>query len=73
MARAASAWSVAAIATAQPHLAFRSGDLVAVSVDHVPPHKPLPAEAWSMFQIADVDSGLIRWVNGDLVTHVLPG
>ena len=25
-----------------------------------------------MFQIADVDSGVIRWVNGDLVTHVLP-
>jgi len=30
-------------------------------------------KAWSMFQIADVDSGVIRWVNGDLVTHVLPG
>ena len=29
-------------------------------------------KAWSMFQIADVDSGVIRWVNGDLVTHVLP-
>ena len=29
-------------------------------------------KAWSMFQIADVDSGVIRWVNGDLVTYVLP-
>ena len=118
MARAASAWSVAAIATAQLHLAFRTGVLVAMSVDHSPPQKPLPAEArpvflglqpgmtvivrhdpmpgeprerdwwmgqvihceggardpkaWSMFQIADVDSGVIRWVIGDLVTHVLP-
>ena len=25
-----------------------------------------------LFQIADVDSGLIRWVNTDLVTHILP-
>lgn len=28
-------------------------------------------KAWAMVQIADVDSGVIRWVNGDLVTHVL--
>ena len=26
----------------------------------------------NMFQIADVDSGVIRWVNADLVTHILP-
>ena len=26
-----------------------------------------------LFQIADVDSGVIRWVNADLVTHILPG
>ena len=26
----------------------------------------------TMFQIADVDSGAVRWVNADLVTHVLP-
>ena len=26
----------------------------------------------SLFQIADVDSGVIRWVNADLVTHVVP-
>jgi hypothetical protein len=25
-----------------------------------------------MFQIADVDSGVILWLNGDLVTHALP-
>lgn len=28
--------------------------------------------AYSLFQIADVDTVVIRWVNADLVTHVLP-
>jgi len=26
----------------------------------------------NLFQIADVDSGVIRWVNAVLVTHVIP-
>ena len=26
----------------------------------------------NLFQIADVDSGAIRWVNADLVSHVIP-
>ena len=26
----------------------------------------------NLFQIADVDTGVIRWVNADLVTHILP-
>ena len=26
----------------------------------------------NLFQIADVDSGVIRWVNADLVTHIVP-
>ena len=26
----------------------------------------------NLFQIADVDSGVIRWVNADLVTQILP-
>ena len=26
----------------------------------------------NLFQIADVDSGVIRWVNADLVTHIIP-
>ena len=26
----------------------------------------------NLFQIADVDSGVIRWVNADLVTHIPP-
>ena len=26
----------------------------------------------NLFQIADVDSGVICWVNADLVTHILP-
>tara|TARA_Y100000739_G_scaffold159426_1_gene137778 strand:- start:896 stop:1180 length:285 start_codon:yes stop_codon:yes gene_type:complete len=25
-----------------------------------------------LFQVADVDSGVIGWVNADLVTHILP-
>ena len=29
-------------------------------------------KACNLFQIADVDSGVIRWVNADLVTHILP-
>lgn len=28
-------------------------------------------KAWTMFQIADVDSGVIRWVNADLILQVL--
>ena len=26
----------------------------------------------TMFQVVDVDSGVIRWVNADLVTHIVP-
>ncbi len=26
----------------------------------------------NLFQIADVDSGVIHWVNADLMTHVIP-
>ena len=26
----------------------------------------------NLFQITDVDSGVFRWVNADLVTHILP-
>ena len=26
----------------------------------------------NLFQIADVDLGVIRWVNADLVSHVIP-
>ena len=26
----------------------------------------------TLFQVADVDSGLVRWVNADLVTHIVP-
>ncbi|QNI59482.1 hypothetical protein SynBIOSU31_02620 [Synechococcus sp. BIOS-U3-1] len=26
-----------------------------------------------LFQIADVDTGMIRWVNAYLMTHVIPG
>lgn len=30
-------------------------------------------KANSLFQIADVDDGTVRWVNADLVTHVVHG
>jgi len=26
----------------------------------------------NLFQVADVDSGVIRWINADLVTHIVP-
>ena len=26
----------------------------------------------TLFQIADVDTGVINWVNADLVTHIVP-
>ena len=26
----------------------------------------------NLLQIADVDTGVVRWVNADLVTHILP-
>ena len=27
---------------------------------------------YNLFQVADVDSGVIRWINADLVTHIVP-
>ncbi|EAR18410.1 MAG: DUF3104 domain-containing protein [Synechococcus sp. BS301-5m-G53] len=29
-------------------------------------------QVFTLFQIADIDSGVVRWVNADLVTHILP-
>ena len=29
-------------------------------------------KAPSLFQVADVDTGVINWVNADLVTHIVP-
>ena len=26
----------------------------------------------TLFQVADVDSGVVRWINADLVTHIVP-
>ena len=26
----------------------------------------------TLFQVADVDSGVVRWVNADLVAHIVP-
>ena len=30
------------------------------------------AKVPTLFQVADVDSGVLRWVNADLVTHIVP-
>ena len=32
----------------------------------------LDSKIHNQCQIADVDSGVIRWANADLVTHILP-
>jgi len=29
------------------------------------------SKIYNLFQIADVDTGVIRWVNADLVTHII--
>ena len=26
----------------------------------------------TLFHVADLDSGVVRWVNADLVTHIVP-
>ena len=26
----------------------------------------------TLFQVADVDTGVINWINADLVTHIVP-
>ena len=26
----------------------------------------------TLFQVADVDTGVVNWVNADLVTHIVP-
>ena len=31
------------------------------------------AKVPTLFQAADVDTGVIKWVNADLVTHIVPG
>ena len=42
------------------------GDVIHVDGGARDPNVP------TLFQIANVDSGEIRWVNADLVTHVVP-
>ena len=29
-------------------------------------------EVLTLFQVADVDTGVINWINADLVTHICP-
>ena len=30
------------------------------------------AKVQTLFQVADVDTGVINWINADLVTHIVP-
>ena len=33
----------------------------------------VPTQRFNVVQVADVDTGVINWVNADLVTHICPG
>ena len=39
---------------------------------HLGQAEPCDPSIHNLFQIADFDSSVIRWVNADLVTHSLP-
>ncbi|WP_186479410.1 DUF3104 domain-containing protein [Synechococcus sp. NOUM97013] len=70
-------------------LSVRSGQLVIVQHNHLTGESPdndwwmgmvvfceggaRKPDVNSVFQIADVDDGTIRWVNADLVSHILHG
>ena len=45
--------------------AWRMADVIWVDGDARNPKIP------TLFQVADVDTGVINWVNTDLVTHIL--
>ena len=45
---------------------WRMADVIWVDRGAINPKAP------SLFQVADVDTGVINWVNADLVTHIVP-
>ena len=45
---------------------WRMADVICV--DDVARNPKVP----TLFQVADVDTGVINWVNADLVTHIVP-
>ena len=46
--------------------AWRMADVIWVDGGARNPEDP------TLFQVADVDTGVINWVNADLVTHICP-
>ena len=46
--------------------AWRMADVIWVDGGARDPKVP------TLFQVADVDAGVINWVNADLVTHIVP-
>ena len=46
--------------------AWRMADVIWVDVGARNPKVP------TLFQVADVDTGVINWVNADIVTHICP-
>ena len=46
--------------------AWRMADVIWVDGGARNPQDP------TLFQVADVDTGVINWVNADLVTHIVP-
>ena len=47
--------------------AWRMADVIRVDDGARNPKIP------TLFQVADVDSGVINWVNADVVSHIVPG
>ena len=50
----------------EDHSDLRMADLIWVDGGARNPKVP------TLFQAADVDTGVINWVNADLVTHIVP-
>ena len=50
--------------TCRQHLALHEGDVSEGGARN--------SKAPTLFQVADIDSGVVRWVNADLVTHIVP-
>ena len=58
-------WAMTVIVT-ETEGAWRMADVIWVDGGARNPKIP------TLFQVADVDTGIINWVNADLVTHIVP-
>ena len=54
------------IASSGTHHNWRMADVIWIDDGARNPKAP------TLFQVADVDTGVINWVNADLVTHIVP-